>query len=73
MGKMELEMKKARFPAASRYVTYRAGPPEEGLRHLDYTAVLQIFVKEMGPYGNEIPENIKVTVEWDESAEGATD
>ena len=26
-----------------------------------YTAVLQIFVKEMGPYGNEIPENIKVT------------
>lgn len=73
MGKMELEMKKARFPAASRYVTYRAGPPEEGLRHLDYTAVLQIFVKEMWPYGNEIPENIKVTVEWDESAEGATD
>ena len=73
MGKMEIEMKKARFPAASRYVTYRAGPPEEGLRHLDYTAVLQIFVKEMEPYGSEIPENIKVTVEWDEAAEGVTE
>lgn len=73
MGKMEIEMKKARFHAASRYVTYRAGPPEEGLRHLDYTAVLQIFVKEMEPYGSEIPENIKVTVEWDEAAERVTD
>ena len=73
MGKMEVEMKKARFPAASRYVTYKAEPPEDGLRHLDYTAVLQIFVNEMEPHGNEIPKNIKVTVEWDESAEGATD
>ena len=29
MGKMEIEMKKARFQVTSRYVTYRTGPPEE--------------------------------------------
>ena len=71
MGKIEIVMKKARFPPASRYVTYKSGPPKDGMQHLDLAATMQIFVREMEPYGNEIPENIKVTVEWDEAAEGA--
>ncbi|MGC8645576.1 MAG: hypothetical protein ACP5UO_04845 [Thermoplasmata archaeon] len=67
MGRLELQMIHARLPATTRYATYRTGPPEDGLRHFDVIAVLQIFVKELEKYSSALPENLRVTVEWDDS------
>ncbi len=50
MGKIELEMKHSRFPATTRYATYKTGPPEDGIKHVDFIALMQIFVKDLENY-----------------------
>ena len=68
MSEMELEMQKARFPATTRYAPYSTTvPPEEGRKHFDVTAMLQIFVKVLEKYTGKLPENLRVTIEWDET------
>ena len=64
MGRMEFEMRHAKFPPTTRYATYRTGPPEGGVKHLDCEAILQLFVREMEKAGMLMPETIKVTLEW---------
>ena len=66
MGKIELEMKHSRLPLTTRYATYRTGPPEHGIKHMDNMAVMQIFVKDLKNYAGKLPENLKVTIEWND-------
>ena len=67
MGKLELDMEHAKYPLTTRYAPYRTtGPPEEGVKHFDVTATLQIFVKEMEKYAGRLPEKLRVTIEWDD-------
>ncbi len=67
MGKMELDMKHAKFPLTTRYAPYESSSPEEGLKHFDKIATMQLFVKEIERLAGRVPENVRVTIEWDES------
>ncbi|MCL5874621.1 MAG: hypothetical protein M1161_04710 [Candidatus Thermoplasmatota archaeon] len=70
MTAMEIEMCHSSFPATTRYATYKSNPPEEGFRHVDEVAVVQIFVKELEKYFNGIPGRIKVTIESEDVVKG---
>ncbi|MEM0050791.1 MAG: hypothetical protein QXW39_09725 [Candidatus Bathyarchaeia archaeon] len=40
MGKMELEIKHARFPLTTSYAPYVSLPPEDGIKHIDEIATM---------------------------------
>lgn len=77
MGSMEIEMDRYKWMAATRYVTYRSKNPGQ---HLDSVATLQIFVDAMnvpgasssirGKGNKNLPQKIKVTVEWEDVPDG---
>ncbi|MEM3830240.1 MAG: hypothetical protein QXP36_13660 [Conexivisphaerales archaeon] len=69
MGKMEFEMKHARFPLATRYAPYVSLPPEDGIKHIDEIATMQLVVKEIERLASRAPEKIRVTIEWDDIPE----
>ncbi|MEM4057363.1 MAG: hypothetical protein QXZ12_01365 [Thermoplasmata archaeon] len=74
MGKLELDMERNWYPAATRYVTYVTRYPE--LRGSKIGAEFQILIDKLeipgakstflGTGSKKLPDKIKVTVEWED-------
>ncbi|MGC8651526.1 MAG: hypothetical protein ACP5RX_02860 [Minisyncoccia bacterium] len=74
MGKLELEMERNRYPAATRFVTYVTRYPE--LHGSKIGAELQILIDKLeipgakstflGTGSKNLPEKLKVTIEWED-------
>ncbi|MGC8497730.1 MAG: hypothetical protein ACP5NL_07030 [Thermoplasmata archaeon] len=62
MEKLELEMHRAKFRAATRYVTYSS----QQLNAIDVLANLQLNIKAAGLTHETLPSKIKVTIEWED-------
>ncbi|MEM0160878.1 MAG: hypothetical protein QXV94_06260 [Thermoplasmata archaeon] len=73
MGTLEFEMERDRMKPATRYVVYYAKLPGH---HIDIAAMTQVFVDEfnipgtksniLGRNNNNLPDKIKVTIEWED-------
>ncbi len=70
MGKMELEMKLDTYRGITRYASYYSEPPSLGFKHIDKTATMQLFIKELQNTAGGIPLRIRVTVEWEDPPTG---
>ena len=65
MGKLEVEMKLDKMRGMTRYASYYSEPPPQGLKHVDTTATMQLFIKELERVAGGIPLKINVTIEWE--------